>query len=194
MTTTRAVALCAIVALCSAPSLAQSKPPSTDTPRNVNLGPMWTSELTADNRLMPGVSAEFAWPVGPSEWVAVEASYHWKDYQRPPPILTDRVRRGGGSVAWRFGRPSGNGPFAQLALGLLRQSGTDGPSHDQSPNAVDLNFWAGPGLGIDIKLSQRIAVRVLAEMMLLPSEPEHHLLAGRYRAGLVYRLPSRREK
>jgi hypothetical protein len=35
-----------------------------------------------------------------------------------------------------------------------------------------------------------MAVRVLAEMMLLPSEPKHHLLAGRYRAGLVCRLPS----
>jgi hypothetical protein len=192
MPITRAVALCGFVALFSATSLAQSKPASTDTPRLVSLGPSWTSELAGEKGLMPGVSAELAWPVRPSEWVAIEGSYHWKDYQRPAPTLKDPVRRFGGSVAWRFGRRSGNGPFAQIAVGLLRQSGKTGPSHDQSPYTVGLNFWAGPGLGVDVKLGQRMAVRVLAEMMLLPSEPDHHLLAGRYRAGLVYRFPSRK--
>ena len=191
MKTTRMLALCGFACLLSVPSFAQEQQPLNKVPPSVSIGAVLTRDLSSDNDFMPGISAEFDWAVGRSERIAIEGSYHWQ--KDPRQGFTATIRQRGVSAAWRFDRPHGNGPFFQIALGLFNQNVKAGPSRDLSRYAYGSHWWAGPGLGIDLRLSQRTSVRVIAELMAMPSEPNRRLLNGRYRAAFVFRLPARQK-
>jgi hypothetical protein len=194
----RIVPLSLLAVLCLAP-MAEAQAPRPvveESYINVTVSAVQAQDLTKGfNRFMPGVSAGADFPVGPGQWVAVEGSYHWQQY--PAEVgMVPRIRRTGVSVAARLGRASGYRPFFQVGAGASSQSldGIGGSRYTwryltgsgQSPETL---LWFGPGLGADIRVSERIAVRLLADVMVVPAA--QWSAAGRIRVGLVFRLSHR---
>jgi opacity protein-like surface antigen len=193
MTHLRVLACVGLVGLFSATAAAQPPPPVEKSAASVAAGMAWTRDLTVENKLIPGVSAGFDLPVGRGQWVVFEGSYHWHKYS---PVVEDslpripEIKRYGGSVAGRLGRASGSGPFIQVGAGFVAQSLSGiSDSRNRVKYESDTTFWVGPGAGVDVRVSDRLAIRALVEVLMFPTTPGSRFAASRYRVGLVYRLP-----
>jgi hypothetical protein len=186
----------ATILLVPASALAQGAPPAVSGAALTG-GVAVTRDGTLANKFMPGVSAGVDVPIGTGQWVVIEGSYYWTAYPRIDGSVP-LIKRAAVSVAARIGRPSGHGPFAQVGIGASTQtlSGVGGSREASkywsgSDDDQSQMVWLAPGIGADITLTPRLAVRVMAEALILPQTPRDRWVASRFQSAIVYRLSRR---
>lgn len=173
------------------PQPAQEPAPVSDKSHiNVNVSMAGVRDLTRHNRRLPGVSVGVDLPIGRGRWATIEGGRYGLDHD---PIrergedLIPHVTRFELSLAGRVGRRSGNGPFFQIGAGHVTQR-VDGIIESRNTLGFERDkYWLGPGLGVDVRLSRRFAIRLLGEVRWFAGVPR----ASRIRAGLVYRFQPR---
>jgi hypothetical protein len=186
------VAAMAVLLSVTSVAQAQDAPPTAErTPLNVSLSAAWVRDLTSENTLLPGAMVAVDIPIGRGQWVAIEGGfYRSQNY----PVVRERsvdhiprVTRYEASVAGRLGRSSGNGPFFQIGVGQVAQSVAVISDTRNTGRFERDELWIGPGLGVDVRASPRLAIRALAEVRWFAGFKP----TSRLRAGLVYRFARR---
>ncbi len=184
--------LVGLLLMSSAAEAQVTPPPVTEKSHiNLNTSAALVPDLTPQKVRLPGVSVGVDVPVGRGNWVAFEGGFYRS--QEYDPVrergvdLIPRVTRYEVSIAGRVGRSSGNGPFFQIGVGHLTQT-VDVIWEPRDTGRFERDkTWVGPGLGLDLRMSRRLALRIIGEVRWMTRvDPSH-----RIGAGLVYRFASR---